>query len=227
MPSITPRVMREGMRADYNQVHALTLQVYDRVRRAEAIRVTSPNGTDLTARFSPELNWVASHGLYHEEGDWGNLPEGEVFTCPAAVEGTIVAEVLGDYFSPKYGILEHPVTFHLVDGWVKKVECIDQTLRSEVWGYLSSDEFGRRTGEFAIGTNTAISQLTGNLLQDEKLPGVHVAFGSPYAQRTGADWSASVHVDVVPTECTIEVDGEVIMTDGRFQLPKEQVASAG
>ena len=218
MPTITPRLMREGMRADYRQVHALTMQMYERVKQAKAISVTSPKGTDLTARFSPDLKWIPCHGLYHEQGQWGNLPEGEVFTCPATAEGIIVADVLGDYFSPKYGVLEHPMTFHVVDGWVERVEHADKAIESEVWAYLNSDENGRRVGEFAIGTNTAVTELTGNLLQDEKIPGVHVAFGNPYPHETGADWSAKVHVDVIPTRCTIEVDGEVIMVDGKFRL---------
>ena len=226
MPSITPRLMREGMRADYHRVLALTMQVYERVRSARTIRVTSPRGTDITAHFSPELTWIPSPGLFHEAGTWGNLPAGEVFTCPASVDGTIVADVLGDYFSPKFGVLQTPVTFLLQDGWVDKVECADPAIAAEVWEYLGSDPNGRRAGEFAIGTNTAISQLTGNLLQDEKLPGVHVAFGNPYPERTGADWRASVHVDVIPMECTIEVDGEVIMADGAFRLPETQGVDA-
>ena len=223
MPSITPRLMREGMRADYRQVHALTMRVYESVRKAKSIRVTSPKGTDLLARFSQKLTWVPCHGLYHEAGQWGNLPEGEVFTCPAHAEGIIVADVLGDYFSPKYGVLENPVIFHLLNGWVKRVECADRPIEQEVWAYLSSDDYGRRAGEFAIGTNTAITGLTGNLLQDEKLPGVHVAFGDPYGRETGADWNSSVHVDVIPTDCTIEVDGATIMTNGAFHLPDMEI----
>jgi len=218
MPTIEPRLMRQGMRADYHQVYALTMQVYERVQSAQAIRVTSPRGSDLTAHFSPDLKWIPSHGLYHEPGQWGNLPEGEVFTCPATAEGIIVADVLGDYFSPQYGVLKHPVTFHVADGWVERVECADKAIEAEVWAYLNSDANGRRTGEFAIGTNTAVTGLTGNLLQDEKLPGVHVAFGNPLPHETGAAWTSSVHVDVIPTKCTIQVDGQAIMRDGLFDF---------
>ena len=110
------------------------------------------------------------------------------------------------------------MTFHVVDGWVERVECADKAIEAEVWAYLNSDENGRRVGEFAIGTNTAITGLSGNLLQDEKIPGVHVAFGNPYPHETGADWSAKVHVDVIPTRCTIEIDGKVIMVNGEFRL---------
>ena len=218
MPGITPRLMREGMRADCQQVYDLTMQVYERVRQAKTIRVTSSKGTDLTAHFVPKLKWIPCHGQYHEQGKWGNLPEGEVFTCPAAIEGTIVADVLGDYFSAKYGVLDHPVIFEVVDSLVERVTCVDKGIETEVWDYLNSTENGRRVGEFAIGTNTGVTELSGNLLQDEKIPGVHVAFGNPYPHETGADWSSNVHVDVIITGCNIEVDGQTIMIDGEFRL---------
>ena len=76
-------------------------------------------------------------------------------------------------------------------------------------------------GEFAIGTNGALHQLCGNLLQDEKLPGVHVAFGDAYAHETGAEWASPIHVDVIPITCTIVVDDQTIMVDGTFTLPRE------
>jgi aminopeptidase len=60
--------------------------------------------------------------------------------------------------------------------------------------------------------------LTGNLLQDEKIPGLHVAFGNPYPEFTGADWASTVHVDCVTTGCTITVDERTIMSDGQFTL---------
>jgi aminopeptidase len=217
MPGISPRVMREGMRVDYRQVHRLTMQVYKRARQAKTIHVTSPKGTDLTARFDPKLKWIPCHGLYHEQGEWGNLPEGEVFTCPAAVEGVIIADVLGDHFSPQYGVLAHPVTFDVVDSLVERVACHDKGIEAEVWAYLNSAENGRRVGEFAIGTNTGVTELSGNMLQDEKIPGIHIAFGSPIPHLTGADWSSRVHVDVIPTRCSIEMDGEALIVNGEFQ----------
>jgi aminopeptidase len=216
MVSITPQIMREGMRADYNQVHYLTMRVYEMVKKAQTISFTSQKGSKVNARFSPDLKWVPCHGLYHNPGQWGNLPEGEVYTCPASVDGVIVADMLGDYFSPRYGVLKIPVTFVVEAGIVQSVTCDDKQIEKEVWDYLNSDENGRRVGEFAIGTNTALTALSGVLLQDEKIPGIHIAFGDPYPERTGADWSATTHIDVIPTDCTITLDETVIMRDGKF-----------
>jgi aminopeptidase len=142
-----------------------------------------------------------------------------VFTCPATVDGVVVAEVLGDYFSPRYGVLAEPVRFEIAGGHAARVSCRRVEIETELIAYLDSSENGRRVGEFAIGTNTGLTVLSGLLLQDEKLPGLHIAFGNPYNDMTGADWTARTHIDVIPTRCSIEVDGVPLMRDGRFILP--------
>ena len=216
MINITPPLMMQGMRVDYQRIFDVTMRVHELVRRAAEIRVTSPKGTDFTATFNPEFNWIPCHGLYHEPGQWGNLPEGETFTSPGNANGALVVDELGDYFSERYGILDTPVTFVVEDGQVRTVRCEDSALEEDVRSYIFGAENADRVGEFAIGTNIALTGLVGNLLQDEKFPGVHVAFGDPYGKQTGADWKSEHHVDVIPTQCTIDVDGERIMSDGKF-----------
>jgi len=217
MIGITPLLMRTGMTADYDKVAARTRQIYERVRGARQIHVTSPDGTDFTVRLDPTARrWVPSTGLYHRPGEWGNLPEGETFTAPVDAEGVLVVHLLGDYFSEKYGLLDAPMRIEVAQGRVQKVEHPNAALAQEVWSYMDSAENGRRVGEFAIGTNEFLTELTGNLLQDEKFPGVHVAFGNPYPHATGADWTSPVHVDVIPLQVSIWVDGEPIMEQGRF-----------
>ena len=216
MVGISDQLIREGMTADYHEINRLTLKVYDLVHGAKEIKVSAPKGTDITAQFNPDYRWVPCHGLYHQPGDWGNLPEGEVFTCPWKLDGVLVVDVLGDFFSPKYGVLENPVTIKVQDSQVAEVTCQDQKIADEFLAYLNSAPNGLRAGEFAIGTNTSVKRLSGNLLQDEKIPGIHVAFGNPIGYQTGADWMSDVHVDVVPVQCTISVDGKTIMEDGIF-----------
>lgn len=218
MIGISPRLMREGMREDYHKIAAVTHQVNDRVKTAKTMHVTSPKGTDITVNFAPNLGWIPCHGLYHKAGEWGNLPEGETFTCPQSIDGVIVAELLGDYFSAKYGVLsETPVTFHLAGGLVTSVTCDNPAIAGEVWEYLNSAENGTRAGEFAVGTNIGLTELSGNLLQDEKMPGIHVAFGNPY-QETGATWASKIHVDVIPMDVTIVVDGHTLYDQDGFHL---------
>ncbi|GHO67156.1 hypothetical protein KSC_060480 [Ktedonobacter sp. SOSP1-52] len=218
MIGIDEQLMMDGMCADYDEVFAMTNKVYAIVREAKHIRVTSPKGTDVSATFHPEWKWIPCHGRYTTSGAWGNLPEGEVFTAPASVDGVLVCEVLGDFFSEKYGVLEQPLTIKVENGYITEISSVNNALAQEVHDYLFSTPNGNRAGEFAIGTLTSLKRLVGNLLQDEKMPGLHVAFGNPYPEFTGADWDAKVHVDVIPTQCTIEIDGRIIMRDGVFTL---------
>ena len=216
MIGIAPRLMRTGMMTDYRKVAERTMRVYERVKDARELRATSAQGTDLVAVLDPpRLRWHPWTGLYHEPGAWGNLPEGETFTCPAHVEGVITASVLGDYFSEKYGLLDQPMVFH-VQGELVKIEHPDADLVTEVWDYLDGYENGRLVGELAIGTNEALTELTGNLLQDEKYPGIHLAFGNPYVHFTGGDHTSEVHVDVVPVDVNVWIDGDQIIKEGRF-----------
>ena len=218
MIGISPLLMRTGMLADYEQVAARTLEVYERVKNAQELRARNDQGTDLVARLDPpRLHWHPWTGLYREPGGWGNLPEGETFTCPAHVKGILTASVMGDYLSEKYGLVDPPVRF-TIDGELRKVEHQEQAIADEVWDYLSSYENGYRIGELAIGTNEALTQLVGNLLQDEKYPGIHLAFGNPYVNFTGGDWQSEVHVDVLPANVDIWIDGEQIMQRGKFKF---------
>ena len=111
MPGITPALMTEGMLADYDEVSRVTSQVAEIVRPARQIQVRSAKGSDIVAQFSPELRWVPCPGLYRRQGTWGNLPEGEVFTSPARVDGVLTVDELGDYFSEQYGVLSEPCNF--------------------------------------------------------------------------------------------------------------------
>ena len=216
MINITPILMTQGMRVDYQRIYDVTMRVHELACQAKEIRVTNPKGTDFTASLNPDFKWIPCHGLYHKPGEWGNLPEGETFTSPGNANGLLVVDELGDYFSERYGILETPVNFEVEDGRVISVESEDKSLEKDVQSYIYGAENADRVGEFAIGTNIALTGLVGNLLQDEKFPGVHVAFGDPYGKQTGADWKSDHHVDVIPTQCTIDVDGRRIMSDGEF-----------
>ena len=92
----------------------------------------------------------------------------------------------------------------------------NKQLASEFWEYTHRDPNSDRVGEFAIGTNLACRSIVGNILQDEKIPGIHMAFGDPYGLHTGAPWTSSTHIDVVGTRFDIWADDLQIMSGGQF-----------
>jgi aminopeptidase len=219
MVNINRQIMLEGMRADFLKVDRLSTRVVDRVRIAKQIRAKTPAGTDLTADLNPNYRWIKTSGIISTE-KWGNLPGGEVFTTPGEVNGTFVIDgVLGDYLCAKFGDLrKNPLTIHLKGNRVVEAHSANRELEGDFWRYTHTDENSDRVGEFAIGTNIELKDVIGQILQDEKYPGVHIAFGNPYGAHTGAEWYSSTHIDVVGRNFDIWVDGEQIMRGGQFLI---------
>lgn len=216
MIGIDDLLMADGMAGDYDEVYRVTRSVYEIVRHARTITVETPLGTELTATFSPDRRWIPSDGRYWNQGEWGNLPEGETFTSPLGVEGLLVAEELGDWFAEKYRVISPGIRMHIKEGRLTGFETPDAALAADLSDYLATDENSKRVGEFAIGTNIGLTRIVGNFLQDEKFPGVHIAFGDPYGEETNADWSCASHVDALASHATVTVDGRTIMEAGRI-----------
>jgi leucyl aminopeptidase (aminopeptidase T) len=217
MVNIEKVIMLQGMRADYDAVDALSKRVIDIAAKAKFIRATTPAGTELVAEMTPKYKWLKTSGIISPE-KWGNLPGGEIFTTPWEVNGTFVVDgVVGDYLCAKYGLLaDCPLTIRVEKNRLVEAKSVNKELEQEFWHYCHTDENSDRVGEFAIGTNIGLTGVIGNILQDEKVPGIHIAFGSPYGAHTGADWDSVTHIDVVGLNFDIWADDTQIMAGGRF-----------
>ncbi len=219
MVNINKQIMLEGMRADFQKVDRLSAKVVERVRVAKQIRAKTPAGTDLVADLNSNYRWLKTSGIISPE-KWGNLPGGEIFTTPGEVNGTFVIDgVVGDYLCAKFGDLKaNPLTIRVNGNRVIEAHSENHELEKDFWAYTHTDENSDRVGEFAIGTNIELKDVIGQILQDEKYPGVHIAFGNPYGAHTGAEWDSSTHIDVVGRNFDIWVDGEQIMRGGQFLI---------
>ena len=219
MVNITKQIMCDGMRADFREVDRISLQVIEIARAATTVRAKTPAGTDLTAEMNPDYKWLKTSGIISAH-TWGNLPGGEIFTAPGEVNGTFVVDgVVGDYLCAKYGDLHHePLTIRIKGNRLAEAHCANKALEDDFWRYTHTDENSDRVGEFAIGTNIGVRDVIGNILQDEKIPGVHIAFGDPYGTYTGAQWRCSTHIDVVGRKFDIWAGDRMIMRGGEFVL---------
>jgi aminopeptidase len=219
MVSISHRIMVEAMRANFDEVDAISCRLRDRAEKARKIFATSPGGSRLEATFDPEIKWLKTSGII-STSKWGNLPGGEVLTAPARVDGVYVADgVVGDYLCARYGDLQNnPLTVTIADSRIVDIQCDRQDLVDDFRAYTSTDENSNRVGEFAMGTNVAIDDVIGNILQDEKLPTLHIAFGHPYAEHTGAKWRSTTHIDIVGRRFEVWFDGDQVMRDGKFLI---------
>ena len=178
------------------------------------VRITN-EGTDLTISIADRraVNSAASVAY-----DSHNLPSGEVFTAPAATEG----RVRFDLPMTIRGRRVRDARLEFEDGEVVDWEA---TAGEEVLTELIETDAGaRRLGELGIGMNRGITQLTDNVLFDEKLSRtIHLALGRAYDAclpdgETGTD--SAVHVDLVTDmrgDSELLVDGEALQRHGYFR----------
>ena len=221
MVNITPEIMVQGMRADFDAVDRLSQAVLDKVRKASYVRATTAAGTDIRAELDPDYRWFKTSGIISPE-KWGNLPGGECFTAPGEVNGVFVVDgVVGDFLCARYGILrDTPLTIH-----IRRTASPRSRARTRSWSRSSGrTRTPMRTPTASASSpsapTSASSEVIGNILQDEKFPGIHIAFGDPYGAHTGAPWKSSTHIDVVGLGFNIwlgDAEGEQqIMRDGEF-----------
>ncbi|OGC69332.1 hypothetical protein A2415_03080 [candidate division WWE3 bacterium RIFOXYC1_FULL_39_7] len=227
MIGITQELMLDGMSKDFNLMAQITDRVYNKVTAAEEITAQDEFGTNITFTLDPQnLKWVKDNGIIGK-GEMHNLPAGELFTVPYTADGSVVAWELGDWMCKEYDELNSPIKIEIADGMITSATPMNtgDTKSTEASGvfmnYVSQFDNGKRVGELGLGTLVGLNKFVGNLLQDEKFPGLHVAFGHPFAEETGADWDCPSHIDVITKRATITIvksDGtkETIMKSGIY-----------
>jgi aminopeptidase len=181
------------------------------MKNADKVHITASD-TDL--RFSVKgLPAISCHGNM-------NIPDGEVFTAPVkdSVNGYITYNTPSSYFGKEYG----GVRLEFENGRIVKVDCSAGDVKA-LRKVFDTDEGARYVGEFAIGTNTEITQPMRNILFDEKIYGsFHFTPGMAYGECDNGNKSA-IHWDLVKLlhgDGEIKFDGKTIMKDGVFVHPK-------
>lgn len=219
MVGINGDIMMQSMCADFEAIDALGEKLLQLARSARTIHVTTERGTGVHITLHPQHRWRNTSGRI-TPGMWSNLPAGEIFTCPQQLEGVFVVDgSVGDYLCWKYGcVSDTPLRLEIHNSRLRHAESDNSELVEDFWRYCRTAANSDRVGEFAIGTNTKVEHCIGNLLQDEKMPGAHIAFGNPAARQTGAGWSCPTHIDVIATGCDIWIDQRKIMERGKFLI---------
>lgn len=173
-PGITTSMMREGpMKVDYSKIVTQAEYLMAMFQGVESVRITAPAGTDLTMKLGCR-HWQTDVKI--KEGDFGNLPAGEVWCAPVedGTDGKIVVDgSIGDL-----GSVPSPLTLTVKAGKLVKVECKDRAFAKQVEELSSVDEMASVIGELGIGLNPG-ARIVGIMLEDEKAGETsHIAFGN-------------------------------------------------
>ena len=211
LPHFDPDMFHSSMTVDWSTLAARTARLVEAVNRAEWIRVTTPNGTDMnickTGRHAE-----GDDGLLTAPGSFGNLPAGEAYLAP--LEGKSHGIMVVEWGPTRK--LDEPLRITVENGIAVRIDGNDPH-RDRLEAKFSEDSNCRNIAELGIGTNDKASRPD-NVLEAEKILGtIHIALGDNTG--FGGTVSAPFHEDYVfyqPTLTAIMADGseQVIINNG-------------
>ena len=211
LPGVTEEMLARAMSADMGELRRRGTAIADALNAGSQARITCANGSDLTLGLEGRTA-IPDAGELGAPGAFGNLPCGEGFVSPddAACEGTLVV----DGTIAGVGIPAEPVTLTVADGHLVEATGPEGAALLEL--LRKHGEEATTIAELGVGTNER-AELTGNVLEDEKLLGTaHVAFGA--SQAIGGRIQVPVHLDCVIMRPVVSIDGTEIVRDGKLLL---------
>lgn len=207
------RVWR-SMMVPPQKLYKIGLPIREMINRGREVHITSEKGTNL--RFSVEgRRGVICNGQELEENyavcQYNlNIPSGEVFTAMVenSTEGTAVFDRVFVDGTPVENLRLDFKKGSVVNFGAEKNE------KAFADFFRNTTPADRIAGEFGIGTNPEIHEVIGCLHTDEKIAGtIHIAIGAN--NMYGGKNKAPLHFDMIMSNPTVKIDGEVMMEKGK------------
>jgi 2,5-dihydroxypyridine 5,6-dioxygenase len=198
-----------------------------RLRSARMMRVTSAAGTDLAISMAGATcggNW----GYTSRPGTMTHWPGGLALAFPAAgsVNGTLVlAESDVNLTFKRY--IERPITLRIENDYIEKIEGVgvDADLMRSYIAAWADEEAASGRNAYAVshvgyGLNTAARWDSMALYDKRDFNGTELrAFAGNFLYSTGANEIAGRytrgHFDLPLRNCTVELDGVVVVDAGK------------
>lgn len=219
VPPMIEMIVQAIREHDYEQVYKTGRRVADFMTKAKRIHVTSPQGTDLHASVE-NIEYRVAGCLAREPGIIGCIPDGEAFGGPA--EGTAEGVVVID--GPIQGVCHSPtgpnppVRLTAKKGrWVKVEGGVEA---DKIKRMMDENENMDNVAEISFGVNPYVFP-TGSLYAADKkrLGTMHVAMGQNTMQIYPLGTVESpIHMDMVLQHPQAEVDGKIVLKDGKLHV---------
>jgi len=156
---------------------------------------------------------IALTGRVVGPGTFAAMPDGEAAIAP--VEGTAEGTVVVEHTMDNLGLLDAPIRMEVRAGRVIGIPGGASAASLQAL-LASADENALNIAEFAIGTNDQ-ARLIGSMTEDKKYRGsVHVGLGNNHV--IGGTVVSSLHLDGLVLNPTVELDGRVIVENGRLLI---------
>lgn len=200
------------VKVDYEKLYNVTEQYAKRLSRGNLIRVTSKEGTDISASIRDFPHNIGA-ARAHWPGTWGNLPDGEAWG--GMEDGTAEGTIVFDLAMHVLGFIKEP----LLTLKVSKGEVVDilGAQARQLLDIISGIEGARHLAEVSIGTNP-LCKVSDVCINENKFGAgrVHFAIGSDLFY--GGSNKCAIHMDGVISKPTVTIDDEVIVDQGKLVL---------
>ena len=213
IPNLTERIFLSRAMEGSPEMAATTERISELLSGGMCFSLSTKRGTNISCDLG---GWSrvggADTGEIDKPGILANLPAGESIMSP--VEGTLNGKIIVDAsISGGIGKLKDDVVFEIQNGRLMSIEggAEASALRRVL---ENSDKNANNVAEIAFGINP-FAEVIGNIIIDEKTVGTaHIGVGN--SQMLGGSVYSNVHVDSVFYGPQVEVDGHLIMADGKF-----------
>jgi len=203
-----------SLQTNFRDVAKTVRKISDFFSNGKRVRVTSPNGTDLTLNIEGRTGNYCP-GFVEKAGELGSPPDIEANVSPVETDsdGVLIAD--GSIPYPGLGLLQHPVRLMVRNGRIAEMSCPnDPTIVTKLEELFSMHDplKTKVLAELGLGLNEH-ANLTGIMLTDEGAAVTgHFGFGAN--STVGGKNSVPFHLDFVFRSPSIEIDGKLIMKDG-------------
>ena len=218
MEELTPAMLRPDgpAGADYPKMNVLGKKVEKIFSEGKSIRVTCPNGTDLTASIEGRPGRAITGTVFKMRDNGGGgcaFPDGETHICP--VEGTGEGRVVFDLTAHSVGALKEHIILTIEKGFVTKIEGGAQ---AEIWRNILATHGDAGSfnapAEIALGLNPNVKPI-GSMRTDKKMYGTaHIGMGDTIT--LGGTCHAKLRLEGVISKPEISVDGIKVSSQGKI-----------
>jgi 2,5-dihydroxypyridine 5,6-dioxygenase len=192
------------------------------LQRARKMHVTSPAGTNATFEIG-EFPTIGEYGFCDEIGRWDNWPSGFLFTFAneGGSDGTIVID-RGDILLPQKNYVSDKITLTVRNGFVRDIEGgVDAELMREFMEAYKDPE-AYAMAHIGWGMQPRCYWHTLSLLDREQTVGMdarsfegNFLFSLGPNNEVGGPRKTACHLDIPLRNCTVKLDGLVVVRDGK------------
>lgn len=202
-----------GITADYRQVKRITETIARLLTEADVIRLTTPEGTDVTMR-SQGRRAIAQSGFVTRPGELSGLPDGEATLAP--LEGVTEGVIVSPYIADQIGQITEPFRMEIVKGRITNITGGKQAKDLKHILEQRDDAGYNAASQFALGTNPACRVIPNTREISKKLGTAHIAIGDNIS--LGGKSKGTYHIDIVFLNVSVYLDGRLIVKDGQYQI---------